>query len=129
MRTRRAIWSSSRFRCHCTNALSPRSLPLAISVTALHLLVASISCAVLVLLLDDLSSINSQANCVALKALKIRYETKTTSEREGENERKRASAGHNSCRLIAMQMQKQKKLHKNGKPGEGNVLKAHKSFC
>lgn len=86
MRTRRAIWSSSRFRCHCTNALSPgtcpRSLPLAIPVTALHLLVASISCAVLVLLLDDLSSINSQANCVALKALKIRYETKTTSERE-----------------------------------------------
>lgn len=88
MRTRRAIWSSSRFRCHCTNALSPgtypRSLPLAIPVTALHLLVASISCAVLVLLLDDLSSINSQANCVALKALKIRYETKTTSERERE---------------------------------------------
>lgn len=91
MRTRRAIWSSSRFRCHCTNALSPgtcpRCLPLAIHVTALHLLVASISCAVLVLLLDDLSSINSQANCVALKALKIRYETKTTSERERERER------------------------------------------
>lgn len=53
-----------------------------ITVSALHLLVASISCAVLVLLLDDLSSINSQANCVALKALKIRCETKTTSERE-----------------------------------------------
>lgn len=29
-------------------------------------------------------------------------------EREGEKERKRASAGHNSCRLIAMQMPKAK---------------------
>lgn len=41
----RAIWSSSWFRCCSTNALSPAPF---VPVPMLHLLIASISCAVLV---------------------------------------------------------------------------------